>query len=164
MKSFFLSFMMAFNGFSFMYGIELAPKVCSLKDFFAMPLTGENTEQEKLIRAINELPKELQNIIAIGCMSNQKQQLWYEEQQFKHNDWGRLAYFNNDGKKLVTASHNKAACVWDAITGHQLLKVEHNDWVYSACFNKDETKLVTASADNTACIWNTITGHQLLKV
>ncbi len=72
------------------------------------------------------------------------------------------ASFSADGSKVVTASLDKAARIWDATTGKPLGEpLRHHDRVWSASFSADGTKVVTASDDKTARIWDATTGQPL---
>ena len=69
------------------------------------------------------------------------------------------AAFSPDGARIVTASVDKTARIWDAETGKPLVEpLSHRGEVYSAAFSPDGTRIVTASEDGTARIWNAKTG------
>ncbi|MGK7931233.1 MAG: WD40 repeat domain-containing protein, partial [Microcystaceae cyanobacterium] len=77
------------------------------------------------------------------------------------------AQFSPDGEKIVTASQDNTAKVWDS-KGNLLTTLEgHQDFVYNAQFSPDGEKIVTASEDKTAKMWDsngnlltTLEGHQ----
>uniref|UniRef100_UPI0019139542 AAA-like domain-containing protein n=1 Tax=Hassallia byssoidea TaxID=482630 RepID=UPI0019139542 len=77
------------------------------------------------------------------------------------------ASFSPDGKRIVTASGDNTAKVWD-ISGKLIATLTgHQDTVNSASFSPDGKRIVTASGDNTAKVWDlngkliaTLTGHQ----
>jgi WD40 repeat protein len=65
------------------------------------------------------------------------------------------AAFNPDGTRIVTASNDKTARIWDAVTGNEIKVLRgHKDYVTSAAFSPDGTRIVTASWDKTARIWD----------
>lgn len=70
--------------------------------------------------------------------------------------------FSPDGKRLVTASHDKTARIWDTNTGQLLVTLSgHTGTLESAAFSSDGRRVVTASADGTARIWDAQTGESL---
>ena len=76
-----------------------------------------------------------------------------------HTDDLRSASFSPDGKRVVTASDDKTARVWDADTGKPVGEpMKHGGVVRSASFSPDGKRVVTASADKTARVWDADTG------
>jgi WD domain, G-beta repeat len=70
------------------------------------------------------------------------------------------AAFSPDGLRIVTASADKTARIWDAASGQPIgepLK-GHQGTVYSAAFSPDGLRIVTASGDGTARMWDVATG------
>jgi len=64
-----------------------------------------------------------------------------------------------DGTRVVTASQDNTARVWDAATGTPVTRpLEHQATVRSAAFSPDGTRVVTASYDKTARVWDAATG------
>ena len=79
-----------------------------------------------------------------------------------HTDGVISATFSNNGKKVITASIDHTARIWDAASGKLLNSLEgHTDRVESATFSSDATKVITASRDNTARIWDAASGKLL---
>jgi len=75
------------------------------------------------------------------------------------------AAFSPDGKKLVTASCEKFARIWDMGTGKELHKLEgHDGEVRSVAFSLDGKKVATAAWDDTARIWDAESGKELQKL
>ena len=79
-----------------------------------------------------------------------------------HDDAVGSAAFSPDGTRVVTASSDMTARIWDAATGAQLAVLTgHVEPVWHAAFSPDGTRVVTASSDKTARIWDAATGAQL---
>src|SRR5579862_6845279 len=73
------------------------------------------------------------------------------------------AAFSPDGTRVVTASDDKTAHIWDATTGNEITVLRgHERAVNSAAFSPDGTRIVTASDDKTSRIWETATGKQIM--
>jgi WD40 repeat protein/TPR repeat protein len=72
------------------------------------------------------------------------------------------AAYSPDGTRIVTASNDNTARIWDAHTGAQLaVLLGHGDHVEFAAYSPDGTRIVTASRDKTARIWDAHSGKQL---
>jgi WD40 repeat protein/serine/threonine protein kinase len=70
--------------------------------------------------------------------------------------------FSPDGKRIVTASRDGTARVWDAQSGQPLTEpMKHGGQVNSAQFSPDGTRVVTASDDGTARVWDAQGGQPL---
>lgn len=75
------------------------------------------------------------------------------------------AAYSPDGTKIVTASEDHTARIWDARTGLQIgPALQHDDDVNTAEFSADGTRVVTASDDKTARIWDVKTGKLLVTM
>ena len=71
-----------------------------------------------------------------------------------HEGWVFSAAFSPDGTRIVTASEDKTARVWDALTGETLNVLQgHAAEVYSAAFGPKGERIVTASGDKTVRVW-----------
>src|SRR5262249_14592478 len=61
------------------------------------------------------------------------------------------AAFSPDGLRIVTASDDKTARIWNAVTGQEIATLRAHDLrVQSAAFSPDGSRIVTASWDATA--------------
>ncbi|GMV99942.1 MAG: hypothetical protein AMXMBFR84_10810 [Candidatus Hydrogenedentota bacterium] len=75
------------------------------------------------------------------------------------------ASFSPDGSRIVTASNDNTAKVWDSITGAEVLTLTgHRFGVNSASFSPDGSRIVTASDDSTAKVWDATTGAEVLTL
>ena len=80
----------------------------------------------------------------------------------RHENWVMAASFSPDGRRIVNASEDNTARVWDAETGKPLGDpLRHDDKVVAATFSPDGRLIVTASEDKTARVWNAETGRLL---
>ena len=74
------------------------------------------------------------------------------------------AAFSPDGTRVVTASDDKTARVWDAATGQPVTRpLAASGPRVSATFSPDGTRVVTASGDNTARVWDVATGQPVTR-
>jgi hypothetical protein len=72
------------------------------------------------------------------------------------------ATFSPSGDRILTASYDNTARLWDARTGAQILVFHHDGAVNCAAFSPSGDRIVTASNDNTARLWDARTGAQIL--
>ena len=74
----------------------------------------------------------------------------------------RVADFSLDGQRILTASRDGTARIWDAETGKDLVALEgHEDAIWSAELRSDGLQVLTASDDGSARIWDAVTGAEL---
>jgi WD40 repeat protein len=79
-----------------------------------------------------------------------------------HRKWVNNATFSPDGSRVVTASADGTARVWDTATSKLIgTPLAHQGEVWSAAFSPDGARVVTASADRTARVWNAATGKPI---
>ncbi|PZO52808.1 MAG: hypothetical protein DCF16_08410 [Alphaproteobacteria bacterium] len=76
------------------------------------------------------------------------------------------AAFSADGARIVTASQDNSARIWNAETGAALALLPHDDWVTAAAFSPDARLVATSCIDKAARIWSadgallfTLSGH-----
>ena len=83
----------------------------------------------------------------------------------EHTGNVNAATFSPDGGRVVTASSDGTAMVWDAQTGRNLLTFKgHGGIVTSAVFSPDGKQIVTASWDGKAKVWDAQTGNVALTL
>ena len=79
-----------------------------------------------------------------------------------HDDGVSSAAFSPDGSRIVTASRDRTARIWDAATAKEIAVLRgHDDVVNSAAFSPDGSRIVTASWDKTARIWDAATAKEI---
>ena len=74
----------------------------------------------------------------------------------------RSAAFSPDGSKIVTASDDATARLWEADSCRQIGTLTgHAEAIFSATFSPRGQAIVTASADRTARLWDAGSGRPL---
>ena len=73
--------------------------------------------------------------------------------------------FAPGGARIVTASVDRTARIWDATSGAELVRLKgHRGLVRGASFDPDGSRVVTASMDGTVGLWDSTTGAQLASL
>lgn len=76
------------------------------------------------------------------------------------------ANFSPDGRRIVTASLDGTARVWNPESGRALLKLNSHDRVglMDAEFSPDGLRIVTAGGEGSAIVWDAINGKLLVRL
>jgi eukaryotic-like serine/threonine-protein kinase len=83
----------------------------------------------------------------------------------KHAGEVRYAQFSPDCRRVVTASWDGTARVWNSVTGEPITPpLPHKGNVNRARFDPSGTRVVTASEDGTARVWDANTGRPLTPI
>jgi WD40 repeat protein len=73
----------------------------------------------------------------------------------------RMALFNRDGSRILTASADGTARIWDTATGRTIsVLTGHKGAIRSIAYDPDETRIVTASEDGSARVWDAASGRE----
>jgi WD40 repeat protein len=85
---------------------------------------------------------------------------------YGHTQAVNQAVWNADESRVLTASNNGTARVWDAETGEELLTLSGDTYwgVNQTLWNADESRILTASNDGTARVWDAEVGTELLTL
>jgi WD40 repeat protein len=76
-----------------------------------------------------------------------------------------FAAFSPGGERVVTASTDATARIWDVETGDPVRVLKgHQGWVTTAVFSPDGTRVLTAGRDATARIWDAGDGRELMAL
>jgi WD40 repeat protein len=89
-----------------------------------------------------------------------------ELQRFSHPQVYRAA-LSPDGRRLATSAFNHELRIWDAQTGHELMKLPDDGWLTGHArqlmFTKDSRRLYTWEADFRLRVWDVSTGRLLAE-
>ncbi len=81
------------------------------------------------------------------------------------SDTVNSAAYSPDGTRIVTASWDETAKVWDAESGEELLTLSgHTGLVCQRPTVRTGDRIVTASWDGTAKVWDAESGEELLTL
>ncbi|HRI14350.1 MAG TPA: protein kinase [Verrucomicrobiota bacterium] len=64
--------------------------------------------------------------------------------------------YSPDGRKLLTASQDHSAGLWDRATGERQGWFWHLTWLTSASFSEDSSRILTTSFDGMAYVWSAV--------
>ena len=80
---------------------------------------------------------------------------------FNHQDVVVDATFSPDGARILTASKDKTAKLWDEASGKLIASFDHQGSVLCGAFSPDGTRILTTSVDRTAKLWEAASGKPI---
>ena len=83
---------------------------------------------------------------------------------FNHQDAVVGAVFSPDGTRILTASADKTAKLWDATSGKLIASFDHLASVLHALFSPNGARILTASAGNSAKLWDAASGKLIASL
>jgi WD40 repeat protein/serine/threonine protein kinase len=93
-------------------------------------------------------------IAAVLAQTPRLVHLWDHDHEVEH------VAFSPDGRRIVTASRDHTARVWEVRTGEAVTPpLRHGHLVWKAAFSPDGRRVVTASHDRTARVWDASSGR-----
>jgi WD40 repeat protein/serine/threonine protein kinase len=120
--------------------------------FGALPWLTEALALEQGDRAREE--RHRARIAAVLAQTPRLVHLWQHDHEVLH------VAFSPDGRRIVTASRDHTARVWDVRTGEAVSPpLRHGHLVWKAAFSPDGRRVVTASHDRTARVWQASGGQ-----
>ncbi len=78
-----------------------------------------------------------------------------------HQDYVISAAFSPDGSRLITASNDHTARIWDLASAKTLLTLDQSAPARYAAFSPDGAQIIILSGDSEATLWEALTGHRL---
>src|SRR5439155_1597697 len=132
-------------------------------------LARYSKEKEKNAQALAQLAQALrlnpENREARGLTTTMLTQLsWHVPltDAMRHDAGVNSAQFGPDGQRVVTASWDETARLWNAASGKPVGEpMKHEEAVNSAQFSPDCQRVVTASNDETARLWDALSGKPI---
>ena len=76
-----------------------------------------------------------------------------------HRDGVLSATFSPNADRVVTASEDSTALIWDRVKGGEPKKLQHDYQVHDACFNPGGSWVLTVSRDKSARLWDAESGE-----
>ena len=73
------------------------------------------------------------------------------------------AAFSADGTRILTASADHTAKLWDAASGRPIASLAHQDTVENAAFSANGARILTATTDHSAKLWDAATPVELAQ-
>ena len=76
----------------------------------------------------------------------------------------QYAEFSPDGTRILTASGDGTAKLWDAASGNLIFSFDHPEGLTHAAFSPDGARVLTTCWDTTAKLWDTASGKLIASL
>ena len=86
------------------------------------------------------------------------------DRTLQHKDVIWTARFSHDQHRLLTASRDRTAALWDIESGRMIREFRHDQQVFSAAFSPDSRRIVTGDASHRAHVWDADSGKRLFEL
>jgi WD40 repeat protein len=146
---------------------QLSSLIAELKETSPVRTASFSTDGTKIVTAVEDGTASVWNVrtnTKIGtCARDDAVPREYRGQP----PWFMSSRFSGGGNRVVTASHDKVAWIWNANAPNcedpkdRVLLVGHRGPVSTAGFSPGEKFIVTSSEDGTTIIWDASTGKPL---
>lgn len=130
----------------------------------ALALADEGGKPEALLLLAESLRLQPKGNPAAGLLFSLMTELRTKSSLILRGHTGGIAQvsFSPDGTKILTASEDHTARIWDAHTGRLVLPpLKHEDAILTAVYSSDGTRIATGSEDKTGRVWDAATGQPI---
>jgi len=79
----------------------------------------------------------------------------------RHKDVIWALRFSSDGKRMLTASRDHTAAIWNIETGELIRSFPQNQPLLSCAFSPDDERIITSDAGRMAHVWDVANGSRL---
>ena len=139
---------------------EVQTRLANASRLAALALTQLNVDPDLSILLAVEAAKleplpEVRTVLTQALLTSQTEFILHADGPVN------VAAYNPGGSRIVTASDDGKARIYNARTGKLLQTLEHDGPVLAAAFSRDGKLVATGNDDGTAIVWNPATGERV---